>query len=166
MRGRTRDGRGPGVLPWIVPDFPSRTMTDPAVPTGFTPHFRHSPLTRPWEPLYSRITDDAVIMGLHVREPHCNSRGFVHGGLVSALADNAMGLSVGRHLQPGGIDARERRAVTVNLAIDYLGSGQIGQWLVFEPRVLKVTRTLAFVDCVVSADGKPIARGNATFRLA
>src|SRR5713101_6907570 len=31
---------------------------------GFKRHFRQSPLTDPWEPLYSKRTDKAVIIGL------------------------------------------------------------------------------------------------------
>ena len=134
-----------------------------APPEGFAPHFRQSPLTAPWEPLYSRRTTQAVQIGLHIREAHCNSRGFVHGGLISALADNAMGMSAGQVAQQ--TEGKERRPVTINLAVDFTGSGQIGQWLSFEPRVLKITRTLAFVDCVVLADGAMLARANATFRL-
>ena len=70
-------------------------MTESIVPDGFAPHFRASPLTAPWEPLFSRRTADSVMIGLRIREVHCNSRGFVHGGLISAIADNAMGLSAG-----------------------------------------------------------------------
>ena len=29
-------------------------MTDTDIPDGFEPHFRKSPLTDPWEPLYRR----------------------------------------------------------------------------------------------------------------
>jgi len=32
-------------------------------------------------------------MGLWLAKPHTNSRGLIHGGLISALADNAMGYS-------------------------------------------------------------------------
>ena len=53
-------------------------------------HFRRSPLTEPWEPLFSRKEARKVVMGLHVREAHCNSRGLLHGGLIAALADNAI----------------------------------------------------------------------------
>ncbi len=60
---------------------------------GFEPHFRKSPLTDPWEPLYSRRTDKAVIMGLRLAKPHTNARGLIHGGLIAALSDNAMGHS-------------------------------------------------------------------------
>src|SRR5262249_17921287 len=61
-----------------------------AVPEGYSPHFRKSPLIEPWEPLYSKQLPDRVVIGLEVRRVHCNSRGLAHGGLISALADNAM----------------------------------------------------------------------------
>ncbi|HEY4345941.1 MAG TPA: thioesterase, partial [Parvibaculum sp.] len=47
----------------------------PDIPPGFAPHFRKSPVTRPWEPLFSKTTDKAVLIGLHIAEPHTNSRG-------------------------------------------------------------------------------------------
>jgi len=42
-------------------------------PEGFEPHFRKSPLTDPWEPIYSRRTADAVIIGLWLATPHTNA---------------------------------------------------------------------------------------------
>ena len=68
------------------------TSSDAPVPAGFERHFRRSPLTDPWEPLYSCRTPDAVVIGLRLAGAHTNSRGFAHGGLIGALADNAMGL--------------------------------------------------------------------------
>ena len=47
-------------------------MTDTDIPDGFEPHFRKSPLTEPWEPLYSKRTDKAVIIGLRLAKPHTN----------------------------------------------------------------------------------------------
>ena len=32
-------------------------------------------------------------MGLRLAKPHTNSRGLIHGGLIAALSDNAMGYS-------------------------------------------------------------------------
>ena len=60
-------------------------MTSTDIPDGFEPHFRKSPLTDPWEPLYSRRTPEAVILGLRLGTPHTNARGFAHGGLIAAL---------------------------------------------------------------------------------
>jgi acyl-coenzyme A thioesterase PaaI-like protein len=132
------------------------------IPDGYERHFRTSPLTDPWEPLYSKADNGAIILALRVRQAHCNSRGFAHGGLISALADNAMGLSLiealgeRHHERPSGL-------VTISLALDFLGSGRIDQWLEFVPRVLRAGGSLGFVDCLVRADDQPIARGNATF---
>jgi acyl-coenzyme A thioesterase PaaI-like protein len=55
--------------------------------------------------------------------------------------------------------------VTVNLSVDYLASAKVGQWMQVSPRVLRASKTMGFVDAVISADGEPIARANATFRV-
>lgn len=128
-------------------------------PTGFEPHYRKSPLTDPWEPLYSRKTNGAVVLGLEVTEAHTNSRGFVHGGLISALADNAMGLSCGHRLGDGA------RLVTVNLTLDFLASAQVGQWLEFDTIFVKPGGSLCFAQAFVTADGEPCARANAVFKV-
>ena len=69
------------------------TSISEPVPEGYTRHFRTSPLTDPWEPLYSKRTDKGVTMGLRLDKPHTNSRGLIHGGLIASLADNSMGYS-------------------------------------------------------------------------
>jgi uncharacterized protein (TIGR00369 family) len=133
-------------------------------PEGFTEHLRKSPLTDPWQPLFSRLEGVSVIVAVRVRQPHCNGKGFLHGGLISALADNAMGLSVIEAVRQQNME-RGRSGSTVSLALDFLASGQMGQWVEFVPRVLKVGKGLAFADCTVVADSQLIARGNATYRF-
>jgi acyl-coenzyme A thioesterase PaaI-like protein len=130
---------------------------------GFSPHGRKSPLTDAWEPLYSRIAGERVILGLRAGPAHTNSRGFVHGGLLSALADNAMGHSCGRTLDPEG--ALGVSLVTVNLTLDFLGSAFPGQWLEFDTVFIKPGTTLCFAQAFVTADGKPCARANGVFRV-
>ena len=139
-------------------------MTDAlqAMPQGFEPHFRRSRITDPWEPLFSRrIPGEAILIGLRAGEPHVNSRGFVHGGLIATLADNAMGLSCHEHLQ----GAAPIGLVTVSLGIDYLGIARIGQWLEFSTSFVKPGRSLCFAQAFVTADGKACARANATFSI-
>ena len=137
----------------------SDTLSDPAPPPGFERHDRPSPVTDAWEPLFSRKTDSAVVIGLRIAERHCNSRGFAHGGLITALADNAMGLSCKRVLKgPGGL-------VTVNLSIDFLRSANVGQWLEIDTTFIKPGRALCFAQAFITADGEPCARANAVFRV-
>ena len=135
-------------------------MTCTEIPDGFERHFRQSPLTAPWEPIYSKRTEDAVIIALRLAEPHTNSRGLVHGGLITSLADNAMGLSCGARLEGGG-----SRLLTVRLSIDFIGSAKVGQWLAVETDVIKLGSNLCFAQCFVTADGARIARANGTFSV-
>jgi acyl-coenzyme A thioesterase PaaI-like protein len=137
----------------------------PALPHGFEPHFRKSPVTDPWEPLYSRPSAEGVALGLVVAAAHCNSRGFVHGGVIAALADNAMGLSYGVVRRRIDDSATHSGAVTVSLGLDYAASAKVGQWLQITPRVIKAGRSIGFVDALVTADGDVVARASATFRL-
>lgn len=129
-----------------------------AIPDGFERHFRRSPLTDPWEPIYSRRGDDAVVIGLRLTAAHTNSRGFVHGGLIAALADNAMGLSC------AATSADPISLVTISLAVDFVGSARTGQWLQIEPTVIKSGGSICFTQCLVTADGAVCARANATFK--
>lgn len=134
------------------------------MPTGYLPHSRRSPLTDPWEPLFARETGDAMQLALEIRKAHCNSRGFAHGGLISALADNAMGWSAVRQArQRQGTEAAG--AVTVVLTVDFIDTAQVGDCIEFRPEVLKVGRTLAFVDCRVVCGERMIARASASFRM-
>ena len=134
-------------------------MTAADIPDGFEPHFRQSPLTDPWEPLYSKKTDKAVILGLRLAKPHTNARGLIHGGLIAALADNAMGYSCAQAMDWSA------SLVTVSLAIDFVGSAQVGQWLAVETDVIRTGGTLCFAQCLVKADDDVIARANGTFRV-
>jgi acyl-coenzyme A thioesterase PaaI-like protein len=136
----------------------------PAIPNGFEPHFRKSPLTEPWEPVFSNRLPDRIIIGLHVREAHTNSRGMVHGGLIAALADNAMGLSCGQVLTGEGRKP-EGGLVTVSMATDFIGAAKLGQWLAFDTVYVKSGRTLCFAQAFVTADGEVIARADARFRV-
>ena len=134
-------------------------MTATDFPEGFEPHFRKSPFTEPWEPLYSKKTDKSVSMGLRLARPHTNSRGLIHGGLIASLADNSMGYSCGQAM------GWTTSFVTVSLAVDYIGSAQIGQWLAVECEVIKTGSTLCFAQSLIKADNVVIARANGTFRV-
>jgi uncharacterized protein (TIGR00369 family) len=133
------------------------SITD--IPEGFERHFRRSPLTEPWEPVYSKMTDRAVIIGLRLAKPHTNGRGLVHGGLIAALSDNAMGYSCAL------VMGWTKSLVTISLAVDFVGSGNVGQWLAVETDVIKTGSTICFAQSLIKADDAVIARANATFRV-
>src|ERR1700736_216090 len=134
-------------------------MTATDIPLGFERHFRQSPLTDPWEPLYSKRTDKAVIIGLRLAKPHTNGRGLIHGGLIAALSDNAMGHSCAH--QMGGVSS----LVTIGLAVDFIGTAQVGQWLAVEADGSETGSTSWFAQSLIKVDDVVIARANGTFRV-
>jgi len=136
---------------------PRMTILD--IPMGFVPLARRSPLTEPWQPISSKTTDKAVILGLRLATAHTNSRGLIHGGLIAALTDAAMGYSCAHRMD------NKFSLVTVGLSVDFIGSAKIGEWLAIESCVIKTGSTICFAQCLVTADDSVIARANATFRV-
>jgi len=142
-----------------MPQIGNMSLNDIVIPPGFIPNPRRSPLTDPWEPIYWKQADDAIIIALRLAKSHTNARGLIHGGLIAALADKAMGHSCGHRVGPAF------SLVTVNLSVDYIGTAKIGQWLAVKSNVLKTGSTLCFVESIITADDVAIARANATFRV-
>ncbi len=134
------------------------------VPEGFATHARRSAVTDPWRPLYARTDEESIVLGLHVADQHCNGRGFLHGGVIACLADNAMGLSVHRAAESRGVPIASG-ALTLGLSLDYLSTAQTGTWVQFQSRVHELGRSVGVVDClVIDSDDRVVARANATFR--
>src|SRR5260370_5945998 len=106
-------------------------MTTTDIPQGFERQSRRSPLTDPWEPIYSRQTPDAIILGLRLETPHTNARGFVHGGLIAALTDKAIGHSCGHKMR------RAYSLVTGSMSIAFITSAHIARRFPLETDVLK-----------------------------
>jgi acyl-coenzyme A thioesterase PaaI-like protein len=101
---------------------------------------------------------------LEVREPHTNSRGLAHGGLVASMLDNVMGLACGKAHAANGYGGSG--GVTISLSVEYLGMARIGQWITFEPHFVKAGKLLCFAEASAIADGAIIARGKSTYRMS
>ncbi|MEM8751850.1 MAG: PaaI family thioesterase [Pseudomonadota bacterium] len=132
------------------------------IPEGFAPHFKRSAFTDPWEPIFSQSLPDRIRLGLRLAAAHCNSRGFVHGGLVASLADNAMGLSCAAAAKTAGDPVGG--LVTVSLSVDYEGSAPLGAWLVVDTDHVKVGGSVCFARALVVADDAVVATAHATFK--
>jgi len=84
----------------------------------------------------------------------------LHGGVLAALCDNVMGLSLHAALGKNHVNI-----ITINLALDYIGSAKIGEAVLIVPRVLRAGGNIGFCDALASCGDRPIARANATFRV-
>ena len=134
------------------------TQASQPIPPGYAPHFRKSPVTDPWEPLYSRRDGDIFCLGLRIAKSHCNARGMLHGGVISALADNALGISC-------VLQAENMSALTINLSTDFLSTANQGEWLEVRAEPSKVGRTIAFAGAEILSKDTLIARASGIFKM-
>ena len=130
------------------------------IPEGFEPLFRSSPFLDLLGPLYNRQSGSDFVVGFRAAEKHCNARGLVHGGVLSSLADIALGYSAVLSQE------EPKPLITANLSIDYAGAARQGDWIEVATDVQKVGRKMAFANCYFSVDGKRIARASAVFSVA
>lgn len=134
-------------------------MTEHELPDGFKRHSRRSGLTDPWEPIYASADEDAFSLGLFASEPHVNSRGFVHGGLLSALADNAMGLSCARLIE------NVAGLVTISLNVDFLGTAYKNDWIEINAKPNRIGSSICFAEARIYAANQLCATAKAVFKV-
>ena len=99
-----------------------------SIPPGFTRIENVTGFAEANGPWFEKIEDGRLIRGFLPGPQHANALGIVHGGMLAAFLDSAMGTAVFRDI--------ERRAVTLTLSLDYLGPARLGDWLQAEGRVV------------------------------
>ncbi|MCZ4322936.1 PaaI family thioesterase [Pseudomonas anguilliseptica] len=129
------------------------------VPAGFSPLFRSSPFLDLLGPIYNQRSNTGLVIGLRAEEKHCNARGLVHGGVLSSLADVALGYNSAFAEEP------PTPIVTTSLTIDYAGTARLGDWITIESDVQKVGKSLAFANCYFVVESVRIARASAVFSV-
>lgn len=90
----------------------------------------------------AEATQDSAELRLAVEDHHKQQHGFVHGGVISYLADNAITFAGGLAL--GG------NALTVEFKINYLRPG-LGQKLIAKARSRSAGKRVAICQCEIYA---------------
>ena len=136
-------------------------------PDRVGPNTTEEPLEKPpsraWEWLGLRIVELAegsATVEMTATEDMANHSGFVHGGMISTLADSAMGRSL-RTVKPGVV-----RAMSFDLKVNFINAAKIGETLSATGRVIHAGRRTMVADCrVVGKEGRLIATATGTFAV-
>jgi uncharacterized protein (TIGR00369 family) len=129
-------------------------------PGGFEPFDNQGPFLEAIGPVHVREADDGQTFGLRAEERHANHRGTVQGGLLSTLADFALG----RAIEADAEDGKDR--ATVSLTVDFLKPARPGDWIESRTTVDRVGGTLSFADCSLTVEGREIVRARAVWVVA
>ena len=138
----------------------SSDAPDPAadIPAGFVRRVSGGPYFRALGDIYWRPLDSGgAVIALRVAESHLNIQGFTHGGMLTTLADGALGINIAL--------ARGHRGgqVTVSLTADFLASARLGDWLEAHVTVTRMGQRLAYANCDLKVGHRHILRSSAVF---
>ncbi len=105
-------------------------------------------------------TDGHAVIAMVLREDMNNFQGVVHGGIVSLLADSAMGRAL-RSALPDG-----ERHVTFDLKMNFINAARPPERLLARASVVHAGRRTALVECRIEGpDGRLVATASATFSV-
>ncbi len=140
-----------------MPDVPTLDATSLDVPAGFRLFTTGGPYFRALGPVYLRDDAQPQVLALQVAESHLNIQGRAHGGMLTTLADGALGvvLALRRGIRGG--------QVTVSLTADFLSSAEVGDWLEAHVTVNRIGKRLAYVSCDLRVGDRHVLRSSAVF---
>lgn len=128
------------------------------VPPGFVQRDAGGPYFRALGPVYMKARPEGgVVLGLRVTDGHLNIQGVSHGGMLTTLADGALGINIAM--------ARGTRGgqVTVSLTADFLSGARLGDWLEAHVTVTRMGQRLAYASCDLKVGDRHVLRASAVF---
>lgn len=132
----------------------------PSIPEGFEPTCPGGDFIAANGPLYMRMHDGVFQLGFRVEPRHTNPMGICHGGMMASFCDMLLPMAAHRHPAVGF-----RFLPTISLQLDYLAMAPLGAWVQGEAQVLRSTRSMVFMQGLVTADGTPVARASCISKL-
>ncbi len=93
---------------------------------------------------------------LQVAERHCNTTGMMNGGAMATFLD-------GQAFVVLGDDLKKQHTPTISLSIDFLAPPLLGDWLVAEVELVKITRSMIVTQALARVGDRVVARSNAIY---
>ena len=109
-------------------------------------------------PIWMKNEGDARLYGFLAEARHLNHGGVVHGGMLMAFADQALGVTASR--ANGG-----RRQVTVQLDTHFLATVQDGEFVVAHCEIVRLARSMIFMRCALKVGDRAVATASGVWKV-
>ena len=93
-----------------------------------------------------------------IKKIHLNRAGITHGGFLAGIMDAGSGTAV--HRAAGN----KQVCVTISLDIKFIGSSGVGETIIGEVEIQKVTNSLIFMRCKLSSNKNLLAIGTGVWK--
>ena len=108
--------------------------------------------------MFRNISENEYEFKSIINKNHLNAAGITHGGYLSALIDAGAGTAAHRSVH-------NAPCVTISLDIQFIGSSKINDEINGKVRILKKTKTLVFLFCELSCNGKIITSATGIWKI-
>ena len=109
-------------------------------------------------PLWTRKEEASWAYGFIAQSQHLNRAGIVHGGMLTTLMDHALSAIAWE-------DAQRRACVTTALDMHFIGPVREGMFVEARGRVIGRTRTLLFLQGVLTVSDGEVAAASAVMKI-
>jgi len=108
--------------------------------------------------LFKTISKSKYQFKTKVKKIHLNRAGITHGGFLAGILDAGSGTAVHR------ASGNKEVCVTISLDIKFIGSSSIGDEIIGNVDIEKVTNSLIFMKCKLSSNKKTLAVGTGVWK--
>ena len=109
-------------------------------------------------PIWRREDGRRPCFGFIVAPKHLNRAGNLHGGMLMAVADQAMAMTA--RAATGG-----KRHATIELNIHFIDAVRLGEFVEVHPDVARVTRSVVFMQAKVFVGTRLVATTNGIWKI-
>ena len=96
--------------------------------------------------------------GFLVAPKHLNFNNIVHGGMLTTLADQAMGMTA---LRATG----NKPHATIELNMQFVGAARLGEFVEAHCEVVRLTRAITFMQCRLVVDTRVVANATGIWKI-
>jgi len=96
--------------------------------------------------------------GFVVEPKHLNFADIVHGGMLTTLADQAMGMTAMRA-------SGNKPHATIELNIQFVGAVRLGEFVEAHCEVVRLTRAIIFMQCRLVVGTRPVANATGIWKI-
>ena len=107
--------------------------------------------------LFRKISNSEYEFKTTIKENHLNKAGITHGGYIASIIDAGSGTGAHRV-------SDNKLCVTISLDIKFIDSTKLGDEIIGNVYIQKVTRSLVFLVCKLKSNKKIIATASGVWK--
>jgi uncharacterized protein (TIGR00369 family) len=135
-----------------IPDDPPEGFLPIKVGTGFNVYFG---------PIYGKLVEGKLRLGLRVGRRHINPHDTCHGGVIASFAD--MQVYVSQQQEPA---LRRMLLPTISMNIDFIAPAGLGDWLEGHSILLRYANSLLFQQTIGAVGDRVVFRASCIYKVS